>query len=159
MIDPQVFTQPAMRAALARRDISAVYRLLKESGVSQRMIAYLTGTTQSQVHEILHGRPVKQYDVLERICDGLGVERGVMGLAYSGERPPATPPEGVDDDMRRRELLTAGSWAAFGSAVFGESVTLPAPSRDTRVGTGDIADITHVTSALRARARARGGYG
>lgn len=159
MIDPEVFELPAMRDALARRDVGQVYRLLKHAGISQRAIAELTGTTQSQVHEIIHGRPVKQYDVLGRICDGLGIGRGAMGLAYSGEQPPATPPEGVDDDMRRRELLAAGSWAAFGAAVLGEPVTLPAPSADTRVGRGDVTEIAQLTAALRAHARARGGYG
>ncbi len=62
--------------------------------------------------------------------------------------------------MRRRELLAAGSLAAFGAAVLGESVALPDPSREIdRVGMTDVEDITYTTSALRAHARARGGYG
>ena len=43
------------RRALAARDVSAVYRLLTESGVSQRQIADLTGQSQSEVSEILKG--------------------------------------------------------------------------------------------------------
>ncbi len=159
-IDPRVFKQPAMRTALAHRDVPRVYALLRDDGVSQRRIGELVGQSQSQVCDIIKGRPVLQYDVLARICDGLGVERGWMGLAYAGDQPPATPPEEVDDDVRRRELLAAGSLAAFGVAVLGESVRLPDPSRVLdRVGMADVSDIVQATSALRARARAHGGYG
>lgn len=62
--------------------------------------------------------------------------------------------------MRRRELLAAGSWAAFGAAVLGDPERLPLPFRDVdRVGMTDVADVTQLTSTLRARARATGGYG
>jgi transcriptional regulator with XRE-family HTH domain len=74
-----------MRTALAQRDIARVYKLLAAAGISQHGIARLTGQSQSEVSEILSGRQVKQVDVLERICDGLGAERGWMRLADDSE--------------------------------------------------------------------------
>jgi hypothetical protein len=73
------------RLALARHDVAAVYRILQRHGVSQRRIAHLTGQSQSEVSEILKGRQVRAYGVLVRICDGLTIPRGQMGLAYDDE--------------------------------------------------------------------------
>lgn len=75
------FTHPDMRMALSNRDVGAMFRLLQRHGVSQRRIAALTEQSQSEVSEILAGRRVQSYDVLVRIAEGLGVPRGVMGLA------------------------------------------------------------------------------
>ena len=81
-INPSVWARIDMRQALAVRDIGAVYRLLQRFGVAQRRIAALTDQSQSEVSEIIGGRrTVVSYDVLVRICDGLGVPRGWMGLA------------------------------------------------------------------------------
>ena len=57
-VDPEVLQRPDMRAALAERDIAAVYRILQQCGVSQRRIATLTGQSQSEISEILAGRRV-----------------------------------------------------------------------------------------------------
>ncbi|HEV2780334.1 MAG TPA: helix-turn-helix transcriptional regulator, partial [Actinophytocola sp.] len=72
-IPPEEWEKPEMRSALAAREVSTVYRLLRRTGVSQRQIAALTGQSQSEVSEILKGRQVMAYDVLARIADGLGV--------------------------------------------------------------------------------------
>jgi hypothetical protein len=40
--DPAVLQRADMRAALAERDIAAVYRILQRHGISQRRIAALT---------------------------------------------------------------------------------------------------------------------
>jgi transcriptional regulator with XRE-family HTH domain len=80
-IDPAQWDEPEMRAALAVRDITVVYRLLQKIGFSQQQIASLTGQSQPEVSSIIHGRKVMAYDVLVRICDGLGAPRGYMGLA------------------------------------------------------------------------------
>jgi transcriptional regulator with XRE-family HTH domain len=79
-IRPEVWEQPAMRTALAQRDIARVYKLLTAAGISQHGIARLTGQSQSEVSEVLSGRQVKQVDVLERICDGLGAPAAVAEL-------------------------------------------------------------------------------
>ena len=83
--DPATWTDPALRRALAARDIGEVFRLLTATGVAQRRIAELTGMGQSEVSEVLAGRRVMAYDVLARIADGFGVPRGLMGLAYDEE--------------------------------------------------------------------------
>jgi transcriptional regulator with XRE-family HTH domain len=80
-----VWNHPEMRRALALRDIGTVFRLLQRHGLSQRRIAALTGQSQSEVSEILNGRQVVSYDVLLRICTGLAIQRGRLGLAYDPE--------------------------------------------------------------------------
>lgn len=85
-IDPQVWQQPAMLAALAVRDIGRVYKLLLAAGIPQRAIAHATGQAQSEVSEILHGRQVQSVVVLERIADGLGVPHGLMAWHTMWER-------------------------------------------------------------------------
>jgi predicted XRE-type DNA-binding protein len=90
VIDPAMWEQPAVRRMLAARDIAGVFRLLDRCGLSQRKIAALTGVSQGEVSVISGGgRRVVSYDVLVRICAGLGIKRGLMGLAYSDgvERP------------------------------------------------------------------------
>ena len=84
-VEPEVLERPDMRAALAERDIAAVYRILQKCGISQRRIAMLTGQSQSEISEILAGRRVVSYDVLVRIALGLGVPRGWMGLAVDAD--------------------------------------------------------------------------
>jgi transcriptional regulator with XRE-family HTH domain len=71
-----------MAAALTNRDITTLFRLLQRYGIPQRRIAAATGQAQSEISEILNGRQVTSYPVLERICLGLGIPRGLMGLAY-----------------------------------------------------------------------------
>src|SRR6266540_2503948 len=121
--------QPEMRAALAGREVSAVYRLLRKHGVSQRQIAAMTGQSQSEVSEILKGRQVMAYDVLTRIADGLGVPRGYMGLAYdevTANRVVGTA-DGQqaeeDESVKRRRFLahaalhSLAGWTSFDTGL------------------------------------------
>ena len=85
LIDPATWGPPEMRAVLAVRDITGLYRLLQRYGFSQQRIAAMTGQSQPEVSAIMHGRKVMAYDVLVRIADGLGVPRGLMGLAFAPE--------------------------------------------------------------------------
>jgi DNA-binding CsgD family transcriptional regulator/transcriptional regulator with XRE-family HTH domain len=79
---------------LGRRDIAAVFSILTRShGMSQRQIGALTGQSQSEVSDILSGRSVAYYDVLARIGAGLGIPRGLMGLAYDSA---ASTPDRLD---------------------------------------------------------------
>ena len=79
-----------MRRLLAERDIGGVYRLLQRHGVSQRAIAARTGQSQSEVSEIIAcRRRVVTYELLVRICEGLEVPRGWMGLAVENTPPTA----------------------------------------------------------------------
>ncbi|MEO7196691.1 MAG: helix-turn-helix transcriptional regulator [Pseudonocardiaceae bacterium] len=153
-----------MKRALADRDISSVYRLLRRVGISQRHIAALTGQSQSEVSEILKGRQVMAYDVLVRISAGLGIPRGYMGLAYD----PATGsskaglPASLDhvraqkeELVKRRNLLTHGSGMLFGTAVLrtDHGPWLPSPAQTptpNHIGVTDVKQVEATTRALRA---------
>ncbi len=156
------WNEPEMKRALAGRDISSVYRLLRRIGISQRHIASLTGQSQSEVSEILKGRQVMAYDVLARISDGLGIPRGYMGLAYD----PATatslvgpPDETVEDEedefVKRRKLLAHGAAVMFGTAVLGadRGQWLPSPAQTpapSKIGMTDVKQVEAATRAMRA---------
>jgi len=129
--EPEIWRKPEMVAALAARDIAAVYRLLRRVGVSQRRIAALTGQAQSEISEIVRGRQVVSYDVLVRIADGLGVPRGHLGLAHdeatsslAGPLPPSRDP--VSGHWVVRLPVLVGS---YGDAVtLFDSLTAPLAS-------------------------------
>jgi transcriptional regulator with XRE-family HTH domain len=160
-VTPEVWDQQEMRDALARRDISSVYRLLRRHGVSQRQIAALTGQSQSEVSEILKGRQVMAYDVLTRIAQGLGVPRGYMGLAYdeaTAVRVAATadsPNSEEDESVKRRKFLAHAAAVTVGAAVLGTDsgswvsnpTQTPAPGR---IGMTDVRQVEAATRALRA---------
>lgn len=81
--DSLIMSTAPMLKALSGHDIAGVYRLLQDAGFSQRRIAAAVGCGKSEISEVLSGRKVTKYDVLVRIADGLGVPRGLMGLASS----------------------------------------------------------------------------
>lgn len=153
-----------MRAALHERDVSAVYRLLRKRGFSQRLVASLTGQSQSEVSEILKGRQVMAYDVLARIADGLGVPRGHMGLAYeksevdSDDAAHLDPQVEEDERVKRRSFLAHAAAVTMGAASIGAgsgaNLSLdnipkgtPAPNR---IGMTDVRQVEAATKALRA---------
>ncbi len=164
----QPLTTSAARRALAQRDITALYRLLTDAGVSQRQIARLTAQSPSQVSAIRNGhQQVMAYDVLVRIASGLDVPRGWMGLAYDAEEiaQSATPTVGeevVDEQMKRRAMFGLASAYLFGAPVLGEVLELPTPPPaptplPSRLGDSDIAALRELTARLRREARTYGG--
>lgn len=169
LMDEALNTPEGLRA-LAARDITTVYRLLKDAGVSQRQIAALTSQSQSEVSEILRGRQVQGYDVLVRICEGLDVPRERMGLAYTGgEDEPrsyagSTATEELDEDVIRRRFLGLGSLTVFGQVILGEPGGIPKPGNiatplPERVGFADVNQFITGTARLRALDRQYGGAG
>jgi transcriptional regulator with XRE-family HTH domain len=161
-IPPEEWEKPEMRGALAAREVSTVYRLLRRTGVSQRQIAALTGQSQSEVSEILKGRQVMAYDVLARIADGLGVPRGYMGLAYdevtavriAGTKEASNAEE--SEEVKRRKFLAHAAAVAVGAHVLGDAdagswvsnpVLTPAPGR---IGMTDVRQVEAATRALRS---------
>lgn len=157
----ETWNEPEMKRALADRDISSVYRLLRRVGLSQRYIAALTGQSQSEVSEILKGRQVMAYDVLVRIAGGLGIPRGYLGLAYD----PATatsmvgPPDNAQakevESVKRRELLAHGTAMVFGTTVLEAGRRERLPSLDqtpmpSQIGMTDVKQVEATTRALRA---------
>jgi len=138
LIDPALYRRDDVRRILAERDIAALYRVLKDEGVTQRQIAALTGQSQSEVSEILKGRRVLAYDLLVRIAEGLGIPRELMGLSYGaygayGGEVAVADPEGVAE-MLRRHLIALAPIAAVAYnpvaklAELLEHVELPSPS-------------------------------
>ncbi|MEV0082444.1 helix-turn-helix domain-containing protein [Saccharopolyspora sp. NPDC003752] len=159
-VTPDVWNEREMRDALARRDVSEIYRQLRRHGVSQRQIAASTGQSQSEVSEILKGRQVMAYDVLARIADGLGIPRGYMGLAYDGAtamrvaKATNAPDAEEDESVKRRKFLSHAAAVTMGAAVFGTETSswLPANAQTpapTRIGMTDVQQIHAATKALR----------
>lgn len=159
-IPPELWSNPDMREALAAREISTIYRLLRLEGISQRQIAALTGQSQSEVSEILKGRQVKAYDLLARIADGLGVPRGYMGLAYDEETEVRVatveedPQPEEDETVKRRRFLAHAAAVTMGAATMtmepdalANASQTPAPKR---IGMTDVRQMEAATRALRA---------
>jgi len=150
-----------MHRALHERNVGAVFRLLTERhGVSQRWIAGAVGMSQSEVSEIVKGRRVRMVDVLERVCDGLGIDRHLMRLAGYAD-PDEPDSQEVTDDMRRRDLLALASAAVVGRPVLGDLLTgapsPPPPALPEQVGVADVAALRDVLLVLRQHVRAYGG--
>lgn len=151
--------------ALAHRDVTTIYRLLTDAGVSQRDIAVLVEQNQSDVSEILKGRKVMAYEVLVKIAEGLDIPRGFMGLAYDEDVLPAAPIQGEeeqDEEMKRRALLALAGVTLFDRPVLGELLELPKrPEVPTPLpvclGRSDITALEALTAELRAWAQRWGG--
>ena len=107
----ELLTCPAARDVLGRRDVAAVFGILREAGVSQARIARATGQREPEVSEILSGRKVQSVTVLERIADGLGVPRAWMGLAFSDRPYPEPVPKrrALAEPRVRRYLIWQAS--------------------------------------------------
>lgn len=170
-VSPEHWEGREMREALAERDISAVYRLLRKVGVSQRQIAVLTSQSQSEVSEILKGRQVMAYDVLVRIASGLGIPQGYMGLAYDEntaalhaqrrtEVEPAdeaekSPASAEDEETKRRNFLAHAAAVTMGAVAFGpDSRPMVASAASTPTpksfGLTDVKQIEAATKSLRS---------
>jgi transcriptional regulator with XRE-family HTH domain len=149
-----LLTSAAARDALARRDITEVFRILRDAGVSQVSIAAATGQRQSEVSEIVSGRQVQSVALLERIAEGLGVPRGWMGLAYGPDSAPepAAPQDAPTEHEIRANLIRHGTTVMFGRPVFGSAA--PTRIRDTptpvprRIGPADVGHVAVTTERL-----------
>lgn len=154
-----LLTGPTARHALAHRDITVVFRILRDAGVSQRHIARATGQRQSDVSEIISGRrAVQSIDLLRQIADGLGVPRGWMGLAYHRDLTPepAVPDEAAPDEtteeQRGNALLLRATTLLYDKPVYKAADPIrithtptPVPSR---IGPADIEQVTTTTQRL-----------
>src|SRR5256714_8173570 len=166
-IPPEEWEKPEMRSALAAREVSTVYRLLRRTGVSQRQIAAMTGQSQSEVSEILKGRQVMAYDVLCRIADGLGVPRGYLGLAYDSETAAFVgAAAGADADQTDLDevaaLLAHAAEVAVGMDAGPAALRWTAPREAAtpppgRVTGRDVDQIEAITCALRGMDYGHGG--
>lgn len=160
------YARPELAPALTGHDIGALYRWLNAAGVRQRRIAALTGTSQSQVADIMTGRRgrVQVYDVLVRTALGLSIPRERMGLSFWGPDgrwygPEGTYPEGVTAvdtpkgvtaKMLRRHLIAWGGIVMVGTPVaelgellddLGEPPAVPLPSQLSSVHVAQMHDL------------------
>jgi transcriptional regulator with XRE-family HTH domain len=156
-----LLTGPASRRALAQRDIAAMYRMLRDAGVSQASIAHATGQKQSEVSEIVSGRRVQSVILLERIADGLGVPRGWMGLAYEPDLAPVPQENPQTCDLSDVNLLRHAVTVLRGRPVLGPADAIWVRTNPTpvprRVGPADVAQVTATTQQLGQLARDLGG--
>jgi hypothetical protein len=85
---PGLWERADMRAALSQRDMGAVIRIFRRwTGASQTDISVLTGVPQPDVSDLeRETRHVTAMELFERLADGLGIPRPLLGLA---ERHPA----------------------------------------------------------------------
>jgi transcriptional regulator with XRE-family HTH domain len=156
-----LLTGPISRQALAHHDIAAVYRILRDAGVSQASIAHATGQKQSAVSEIISGRQVQSVVLLERIADGLGVPRGWMGLAYEPDPAPVAQTDPQTGDLSDANLLRHAVSVLKGKPVFGAADPIRVRNTPTpvthRVGSADVAQVAATTERLGQHARDLGG--
>jgi transcriptional regulator with XRE-family HTH domain/tetratricopeptide (TPR) repeat protein len=155
-----LLTGSASRRALAQRDIAAVYRMLRDAGISQASIAQATGQKQSEVSEIISGRQVQSVVLLARIADGLGVPRGWMGLAYEPDSTPVQQ-DPQTGDLSDANLLRHAVTVLQGRPVLGPADPIRVRTSPTpvprRAGPADIAQVAATTQRLGQLARDLGG--
>lgn len=79
---PGLWTRPEMASALASRDMGAVILIFRRwTGASQTDISARVGMPQSHISDLEHGkRRVTALEVFERVADGLGIPRILLGL-------------------------------------------------------------------------------
>jgi DNA-binding Xre family transcriptional regulator len=103
-VDPQWWVSAAydgrpMPEILRTRDIGTLFRFLSSRGWSRSAIAAATGLSETRVREVRQGKQqITSYEVLERIADGFNIERGLMGLAYSGQIRAVVPRHPMQGD-------------------------------------------------------------
>ncbi len=149
-----------MRTALASHDITTVFTLLRRHGMSQRRIGALTGQAQPEISAITRGRHVVSYDVLSRIADGLGIPRGLMGLAYTPTDPP--PREAAPTMPDRREFMGLLAKITMGATLTTADLALlatPAVATPTpsRIGTTEVDQLRELTRVLWTQEKQLGG--
>lgn len=106
------FALPGMRAALASRDISTVYRLLMQAGVAQRVIArVLADITLARLH-VQTGEPDAPQLAASAISAVAPLRSGVAraGLAPLAAELETRPRSDLASWPRRARQVAASSW-------------------------------------------------
>ncbi|MGH4021757.1 MAG: hypothetical protein ACRDT0_21490 [Pseudonocardiaceae bacterium] len=168
-LDPELWELPHLRAWVARHEFGKVFAYLTEGPariLTQRQLARLLDCSQSQIHEIIHGRQVWAYPVLERYSVRLSIPRGYMGIAFTNNldsdgRPELEPGEAEtsgdggkeDDAMERRQFVANGAAIVFGSVVLGREtdfvIPFTHPEIRSHVGMADVKHVRDLTAFAR----------
>ncbi|MGQ0775271.1 MAG: helix-turn-helix domain-containing protein [Pseudonocardiales bacterium] len=172
-VPPEWYARPELQPVLTGHDFATLFRALGAMGISQRQIARLTGRSQPNISEIVHGRQVISYDVLVAITKGLSIPPERMGLswwgpdgrwygpegAYGGGVTVTDTLEGVSTAMLRRHLIAFGGLIMAGLPIdqVGELKVgqllddvgeLPPVSLPSRLSTADVAWVRDTTCRL-----------
>ena len=104
-IPAEFWARPSVAQALTRRDMGALFRLLRQyTGLSQTRIATATGIPQGRVSEIVRDkRAVGAKHVFERIANGLNMpDPARLALGLAPHQRPATAVEASPARSRTR---------------------------------------------------------
>ncbi|RSM37014.1 transcriptional regulator [Actinoplanes sp. ATCC 53533] len=151
-----------MRRALRDHDLAWVFHKLKCCGYTQRNIGELTRQSQSEISDIMGGREVLAYSVLQRIADGLRIPRGYMGLG-NYDHDEHTPVEDaltvgattIDEAEQIRKALKHAAEVMMGTSLpeaarWWQPLTEPRTPVPDNIGDGDVDNLEYLTRVLRA---------
>ena len=127
-IDPTLYHRDDLRAVLAAHDIAGLYQLLKDTGLTQRDIAALTG--QSQMPSRLSGVHVEKVRDLTRRLGEAGCAYGSDPEVSSAAAAWATRLLSVPGaEPVKQALMTAAAelhieagWGAFDAGLYGRAM-------------------------------------
>ncbi|MFI1826962.1 helix-turn-helix domain-containing protein [Streptomyces sp. NPDC020412] len=145
---------PRIRAALARRDIGAVFALAHdEGGLSYNKIAEACDIRPERVSKMARGDgTVTSLPVLERVCDGLQLPGACLGLAArpweTGAPPPIARTEEEEDPVKRRDILRGALAAGLAGPGLAAALTTTRTDLDAALAAADHAtiDLDHWSS-------------
>ena len=113
-IPPAFWERPDVCQALRRRDMSTLFRLLRQHlGLSQMRIGTAVGLGQGRISEVINGiRTIRDVKVFERIADGLDMPdhaRILLGLTprQITAPPPRSPVATSGQDFELLRQITA----------------------------------------------------
>jgi transcriptional regulator with XRE-family HTH domain len=162
LLDSSWWDRPELGQILASRDVAGIFRWLQRHGWSQTQIGARTCQSQGEVSEILNGRQVKAYDVLERIADAFEIPRGLMGLAYSATLQAESVQSRELSNMDRKNFAGAVASVAFGSVNDEARKWLPEFSHSVAtvppvITESDVEQVVSMTAELRKLDQRYGG--
>jgi tetratricopeptide (TPR) repeat protein len=159
---PTTWESPEMRRALRDHDLAWVFHKLKGCGYTQRNIGELTRQSQSEISDIMGGREVLAYSVLQRIADGLRIPRGYMGLGSYDQDEHTLVEDALtvgattqDEAEQIRKALKHAAEVLMGTSLpeaarWWQPLTEPRTPVPDRIGDSDVDNLEYLTRVLRA---------
>jgi len=162
---PELWRDPALMTAIARRDMGAVSRIHRAySGSSQGDMAAILDLTQPDISKIENNaRVVTELELFIQLVNALGIPPQLtLRVIYGTERPEgATGAPGLDidndgDDVLRRSLLLGSAFAAA-AAVAPELLGGAEKEGARRIGAAEVAAVQQMAVQFRNLDRRLGG--
>ncbi|MFI0765685.1 hypothetical protein ACH4TQ_12500 [Streptomyces sp. NPDC021218] len=105
----RLLSDPVFIRALKGRDLSVVFAMARDSGISFNRMAEACGIKAERISKVARGEAkVSSLDAIERITDGLRIPGALLGLAarpWEQDQTHGTEPHHGDDPMKRRQML------------------------------------------------------